>query len=78
MDDDNVLNQYVFNRNMRRTPWERLFPHWWDTNDALLSAIGDEVERIKASALFSLLNAGMKPPVMIWKESIVHSSYSVK
>lgn len=66
-----------FFRNMRRTPWLKLFPHWWDEKDPLLNAIGDEVERIKASALFGLLNATIHPPVLIWQESLPHKVYNV-
>ena len=66
-----------FHRNMRKTPWLKLFPHWWDEKDALLNAIGYEVERIKATAIFSLLNAGIKPPVMIWQESLKHEKYNI-
>ena len=76
--NNNITDAYIFNRNMRRTPWDKLFPHWWDTSDELLTAIGEEVERIKTSALFNLLNAGMKPPVMLWKESLMHKEYHVK
>ena len=67
-----------FQRNMRRTPWTKLFPHWWSENDDLLNAIGDEVERIKAQAVFTLLNAGIKPPVLIWQESLVNKEYSIQ
>ena len=61
-----------FFRNMRKTPWLRLFPHWWSERDPLLLVIGEEVEKIKALALFGLLNAGIKTPVMIWQESLKH------
>ena len=66
---------YEFHRNMRQTPWTRLFPHWWDDTDALLLAIGNEVERIKAISIFALLNQGIKPPVLLWQESIDHKEY---
>ena len=69
-------DSYDFHRNMRKTPWLKLFPHWWDEKDALLNAIGDEVERIKALSLFGLLNAGIKPPVLIWQESLKHDVYN--
>ena len=72
MSNKRKYDKYEFYRNMRRTPWQKLFPHWWAENDLLVQAIGDEVERIKALAIFTLLNAGIKPPVMTWKESIVH------
>lgn len=66
-----------FKRNMRKTPFLKLFPHWWGENDPLLKAIGDEVERIKALAIFGLLNATMKPPVLLWQSSLVHDRYNV-
>lgn len=66
-----------FHRNMRKTPFLKLFPHWWDERDPLITAIGDEVERIKALAIFGLLNAGMKPPVLLWQTSLTHDKYNV-
>lgn len=75
MDNEELKDIYEFHRNMRKTAWEQLFPHWWDTQDSLLKAIGDEVERIKAVAIFALLNAGIKPPVLLWQESIEHEQY---
>lgn len=72
---EDVVN---FHRNMRRTPWLKLFPHWWDEKDALLNAIGDEVERVKAQAIFALLNAGIKPPVLLWQESLNNKKYNVQ
>ena len=66
-----------FFRNMRKTPWLRLFPHWWSERDPLLLVIGEEVEKLKALALFGLLNAGIKPPVIIWQESLKHEQYNV-
>ena len=66
-----------FFRNMRKTPWLRLFPHWWSERDPLLLVIGEEVEKLKALALFGLLNAGIKPPVMIWQESLKHEQYNI-
>lgn len=63
-----------FTKNMRDTPWTKLFPHWW-TEDALTRAIGDEVERVKAQIIFALLNMGIKPPVMIWQRSLNHKEY---
>lgn len=65
-----------FAHNMRDTPWTKLFPHWW-SDDALMNAIGAEVERIKARMIFGLLNLGLKPPVMIWQSSIDHKEYIV-
>ena len=61
-----------FFRNMRKTPWLKLFPHWYSERDALLNAIGDEIERIKAQSIFTLLNSQIKPPVLIWQESLIH------
>ena len=66
-----------FFRNMQKTPWLKLFPHWWSEKDALLNAIGDEVERIKAQAIFTLLNSQIKPPVMVWQESLIHPEYHI-
>lgn len=77
MDYTEINGAEGFKRNMRRTPWLKLFPHWWSENDALLNVIGDEVERIKALAFFSLLNAGIKPPVMIWQNSLVHKEHHI-
>lgn len=74
---EDLDNSDGFFRNMRRTPWLKLFPHWWSEKDPLLNAIGDEVERIKASAIFGLLNAGIKPPVLLWQESLNHKVYNV-
>ena len=76
MDYRELEDVYEFHRNMRKTPWLSLFPHWYDEKDALLNAIGDEVERIKALSVFSLLNAGIKPPVLLWQESIDHKEYN--
>ena len=78
MDYTEINGSEGFKRNMRRTPWLKLFPHWWSENDALLNAIGDEVERIKSLAFFALLNTGIKPPVMIWQNSIIHEKYHIK
>ena len=65
-----------FTRNMRETNWLKLFPHWWSENDPLLEAIGKEIELIKAKGIFKLLNATIKPPVMIWQNSINHKKYN--
>ena len=78
MDYAELYESDGFQRNMRRTPWTKLFPHWWSENDALLNAIGDEIERLKAQAIFTLLNAGIKPPVMIWKNSLVNKEHIVE
>ena len=77
MDYKELYEMDDFQRNMRRTPWTKLFPHWWSENDDLLKAIGDEVERVKAQAIFTLLNAGLKPPVLLWQESLVNDHYSI-
>lgn len=77
MDYKELYEMDDFQRNMRRTPWTKLFPHWWSENDDLLKAIGDEVERVKAQAIFTLLNAGLKPPVLLWQESLVNDHYTV-
>lgn len=76
MEYQELEDVYEFHRNMRTTPWMKLFPHWWDERDALTNAIGDEVERIKAQSIFNLLNAGIKPPVLLWQESIIHKEYN--
>ena len=65
-----------FHRNMRETNWLKLFPHWWSENDPLLQSIGAEVERIKAQAIFDLLNVGLKPPVLLWQTSINHEKFN--
>ena len=77
MDYKELYEMDDFQRNMRRTPWTKLFPHWWSENDDLLKAIGDEVERVKAQAIFTLLNAGLKPPVLLWQESLVNDHYTI-
>lgn len=77
MDYGELYDLESFQRNMRKTPWLKLFPHWWSETDPLLNAIGDEIERIKAQAIFGLLNAGLKPPVLLWKESLKHKVYNV-
>ena len=73
---DDFYDSDDFQRNMRKTPFLKLLPHWFSENDELVNAIGDEVERIKAQAIFALLNAGIKPPVMIWQESLVNEQYT--
>lgn len=73
---DNFYDSDDFQRNMRKTPFLKLLPHWFSENDELVTAIGAEVERIKAQAIFALLNAGIKPPVMIWQESLVNEQYT--
>ena len=67
-----------FYRNMRETNWLKLFPHWWSENDPLIQSIGDTVERIKAQAIFDLLNIGLKPPVLLWQRSLNHEKYVVE
>ena len=64
-----------FHRNMRETNWLKLFPHWWSSNDPLIKVIGEEVERLKANAIFDLLNAGIKPPVLLWQNSLMDKEY---
>ena len=64
-----------FHKNMQETNWLKLFPKWWAENDPLLEAIGKEVTQIKADSIFALLNTTLKPPAMIWQESIVHKEY---
>ena len=65
-----------FQRNMRETSWLKLFPHWWSENDPLTDAIGKEIELIKAKGIFKLLNATIKPAVMIWQNSINNKKYT--
>lgn len=67
-----------FYRNMRETNWLKLFPHWWSANDPLIRVIGEEVEHLKANAIFDLLNAGIKPPVLLWQNSLVEEEYHKK
>ena len=64
-----------FHKNMQETNWLKLFPKWWAENDPLLEAIGKEIAYIKAESIFSLLNVALKPPVMIWQESLNHKDY---
>ena len=72
---DLVINA-GFQKNMRETNWLKLFPTWWSENDPLLNAIGQEIAYIKAQAIFELLNITLKPPVMLWQESINHKKYT--
>ena len=65
-----------FHKNMQETHWLKLFPKWWSENDPLLQAIGKEIAYIKADGIFQLLNVTIKPPVMIWQESINHKKYT--
>ena len=65
-----------FHKNMQETNWLKLFPKWWAENDPLLEAIGKEITYIKADGIFQLLNTALKPPVMIWQESINHTKYT--
>lgn len=64
-----------FTKNMQETNWLKLFPKWWSENDPLLETIGKEIAYLKAQAIFELLNTTIKPPVMIWQNSIVHKKY---
>ena len=65
-----------FHKNMQETNWLKLFPKWWAENDPLIEAIGKEIAYIKAESIFSLLNTALKPPVMIWQESLNHETYT--
>ena len=64
-----------FHRNMRETNWLKLFPHWWSETDPLLVAIGQEIEYVKAQSIFRLLNATVKPPVLLWQNAINNKQY---
>lgn len=64
-----------FHKNMQETNWLKLFPIWWAENDPLIESIGKEIAYIKAESIFSLLNVALKPPVMIWQESLNHKNY---
>jgi len=70
-----IIDNIDFHKNMQETNWLKLFPKWWSENDPLLKIIGDEIELMKAQAIFELLNTVLKPPVMIWQESIDHKEY---
>lgn len=67
-----------FQKNMQETNWLKLFPKWWSENDPLLQTIGQEIAYLKAQAIFNLLNTTIKPPVMIWQNSICHKEYIVE
>ena len=58
-----------FQQNMRQTSWTRLFPSWW-SEDALTTSIGKEIELIKSMIIFQSLEAGIKPPVLLWQTSL--------
>ena len=60
--------------NMRDTAWKKLFPYWYAEDD-FISVIGEEIELLKAQGIFSLLNIGLKPPVMVWQNSLDHKRY---
>lgn len=66
-----LIENYGFARNMQETSWLKLFPHWWSENDPLLETIGKEVSFLKAQGIFTLLNTMVKPPVMIWQNSVI-------
>ena len=61
--------------NMRDTAWKKLFPYWYAEDD-FISTIGEEIELIKAQGIFSLLNIGLKPPVLVWQKSLDHKTYT--
>ena len=64
-----------FHRNMRETNWLKLFPHWWSSSDPLIKIIGEEVEHLKANTIFNLLNTGIKPPVLLWQNSLMDKEF---
>ena len=72
-----LIENYGFTRNMRETNWLKLFPHWWSENDPLLETIGKEVSFLKAQGIFTLLNTMVKPPVMIWQNSVIEKEYII-
>ncbi len=72
-----LIENYGFKRNMQETNWLKLFPHWWSENDPLLETIGKEVAFLKAQGIFTLLNTMVKPPVMIWQNSVVEKEYII-
>ena len=72
-----LIENYGFTRNMQETNWLKLFPHWWSENDPLLETIGKEVSFLKAQGIFSLLNTMVKPPVMIWQNSVIEKEYII-
>lgn len=67
-----------FYKNMQETNWLKLFPKWWSENDPLLQAIGQEIAYLKAQGIFNLLNTTIKPPVMIWQNSICRKEYTIE
>lgn len=72
-----LIENYGFTRNMQETNWLKLFPHWWSENDPLLETIGKEVAFLKAQGIFTLLNTMVKPPVLIWQNSVVEKEYVI-
>ena len=38
---DDFYDSDDFQRNMRKTPFLKLLPHWFSENDELVTAIGD-------------------------------------
>lgn len=72
-----LIENYGFARNMQETNWLKLFPHWWSENDPLLETIGKEVAFLKAQGIFTLLNTMVKPPVMIWQNSVIEKEYKI-
>lgn len=72
-----LIENYGFARNMQETNWLKLFPHWWSENDPLLETIGKEISFLKAQGIFTLLNTMVKPPVMIWQNSVIEKEYTI-
>lgn len=72
--DVNLDNEFI--GNMRDTPWASFFPRWFMEDD-FIKSIGKEIEYIKSKSIFKLLNVGVKPPVLLWQESLVHKKYTI-
>lgn len=76
MDYNDLITNSGFQKNMQDTNWLKLFPKWWSANDPLMNIIGQEITYLKAQAIFELLNTTIKPPVLLWQESIEHKNYT--
>ena len=76
MDYNDLTINSGFQKNMQDTNWLKLFPKWWSANDPLMNIIGQEITYLKAQAIFELLNTTIKPPVLLWQESIEHKNYT--
>ena len=76
MDYNDLITNSGFQKNMQDTNWLKLFPKWWAANDPLINVIGQEITYLKAQAIFELLNTTIKPPVLLWQESIEHKNYT--